>query len=176
AIDIYAGSKVERKEIILERQNQSFIFPSANPPDLVNVDAEKYVLAEKNEIKNIQEYIFQYQHAPLFMDRIEAIMKLKDMKEEAAARNTVVSALKDKSWLVRHTALSVIENLSDDERKAVHETLKEMALNDQVSQVRASAIEKLGKHYRMADNKEVFAQAVKDKSPLVIRVTEAFKE
>ena len=175
AIDIYSGTKVERKEIILERQNQSFIFPSVNPPDLVNVDAEKYVLAEKNEVKNIQEYIFQYQHAPLFMDRIEAIMNLKDMKEEAAARSIVVSALKDKSWLIRHTALSVIEHLSDDERKAVQETLREMALHDKVSKVRAAAVEKLGKHYRMTDNKEVFVQAAKDKSPLVIRVTEALK-
>jgi len=176
AIDIYTGTKVERKEIILERQNQSFIFPSLSPPDLVNVDAEKYILAEKNEVKNMQEYIFQYQNAPLFMDRIEAIMKLKDMKEEAAARKVMVAAFKDKNWFVRHTALSVIENLSDDERKAVHQTLQDLATQDKVSQVRAAAVEKLGKYYRMTDNREVFDQTAKDKSPIVIRATAAVKK
>jgi len=110
------------------------------------------------------------------MDRIEAIMKLKDMKEEAAARNIVVSALKDKNWLIRHTALSVIDNLTDDELKAVHETLKELALHDKVSKVRAAAVEKLAKHYRMSDNRDVFVQTAKDKSPLVIKATGASKE
>jgi len=176
AVDIYYGTKVERREIILDRQNQSFIFPSVNPPDLVNVDAEKYILAEKNEVKSIQEYIFQYQHAPLFMDRIEAILKLKDFKDDISARTLMLSAIKDQNWLVRQTALSVVEYLSDDERKSVHETLKELALNDKVSHVRAAAVAKLGKHYRIADNREVFALTAKDKSPVVISATAAARE
>jgi aminopeptidase N len=176
SVDIYSGKKIERKEIVLDRQNQSFIFPSVSPPDLVNVDAEKYILAEKNEVKSIQEYIFQYQNAPLFMDRIEAILKLKDLKEDTSAKTLMVSAIKDKNWLIRHTALSVVENLSDDERKALHETLKDLALNDKVSYVRAAAVENLGKYYRISENKEVFALTAKDKSPLVISATAAAKQ
>ncbi|MFA6945452.1 MAG: M1 family aminopeptidase [Pedobacter sp.] len=79
AVDIYADGKVIRKEIVLDKKKQSFIFPSASSPELVNVDAEKYILAEKNEVKSMQQYVFQYQNAPLFMDRFEAIMKLGDM-------------------------------------------------------------------------------------------------
>lgn len=176
AIDLYFGDQVDRKEVVLDKPIQSFIFPALSRPNLINVDAEKYILAEKNEEKNIQEYIFQYQHAPLFMDRFEAVMKLKDRNEDIEARKVLMSALKDKNWLVRHTALSVIENLSDEERKSVHQTLKQMVLHDQVSQVRASALNKLWKHYRFSDNKEVFAQSAKDKSPLVIRANEALKQ
>ena len=171
SVDIYSGGKIERKEIVLDRQNQSFIFPSLSPPDLVNVDAEKYILAEKNEIKSVQEYVFQYQNAPLFMDRIEAILKLKDLKEDASAKELMVSAIKDKNWLIRHTALSVVEHLSDEEKKAVYGTLKDLAINDKVSQVRAAAVEKLGKYYRTSENKEVFALTAKDKSPVVISAT-----
>jgi aminopeptidase N len=173
SVDIYSGTKLERKEIVLESQHQSFIFPSISPPDLVNVDAEKYILAEKNELKSIVEYIFQYQNAPLFMDRFEAILKLKEFKEDTSAKTLMISAIKDKNWLIRHTALSVVENLSEDERKALHETLKDLALNDKVSQVRAAAVEKLGKYYRISENKEVFALTAKDKSPLVMSATAA---
>lgn len=176
SVDIYSGGKIERKEIVLDRQNQSFIFPSLSPPDLVNVDAEKYILAEKNEIKSVQEYVFQYHNAPLFMDRIEAILKLKDLKEDASAKELMVSAIKDKNWLIRHTALSVVEHLSDEEKKAVYGTLKDLAINDKVSQVRAAAVEKLGKYYRTSENKEVFALTAKDKSPVVISATAAARQ
>jgi aminopeptidase N len=176
SVDIYSGGKIERKEIILDRQNQSFIFPSLSPPDLVNVDAEKYILAEKNEIKTVQEYVFQYQNAPLFMDRLEAILKLKDLKEDASAIALMVSAIKDKNWLIRHTALSVVEHLSEEEKKAVYGTLKDLAINDKVSQVRAAAVEKLGRYYRTSENKEVFALTAKDKSPVVISATAAARQ
>jgi aminopeptidase N len=176
SVDIYSGGKIERKEIVLDRQNQSFIFPSLSPPDLVNVDAEKYILAEKNEIKTVQEYVFQYQNAPLFMDRLEAILKLKDLKEDASAIALMVSAIKDKNWLIRHTALSVVEHLSEEEKKAVYGTLKDLAINDKVSQVRAAAVEKLGRYYRTSENKEVFALTAKDKSPVVISATAAARQ
>jgi aminopeptidase N len=176
SVDIYSGGKIERKEIVLDRQNQSFIFPSLSPPDLVNVDAEKYILAEKNEIKTVQEYVFQYQNAPLLMDRLEAILKLKDLKEDASAIALMVSAIKDKNWLIRHTALSVVEHLSEEEKKAVYGTLKDLAINDKVSQVRAAAVEKLGKYYRTSENKEVFALTAKDKSPVVISATAAARQ
>jgi aminopeptidase N len=107
------------------------------------------------------------------MDRFEAILKLKEFKEDTSAKTLMISAIKDKNWLIRHTALSVVENLYEDERKALHETLKDLALNDKVSQVRAAAVEKLGKYYRISENKEVFALTAKDKSPLVMSATAA---
>lgn len=172
AVDIYSAGKVERKEIVLDKQNQNFIFPAVDAPDLVNADAEKYILGEKLEVKSLQEYIFQYQNAPLFIDRLEVVMMLLKMKDESAAKVVVLSALKDKNWFIRNMALSVIENLSADEQQLVYTQVKDLALNDMVSQVRASAVETLGKYYRSMDNKEVFVQTAKDKSPAVVRATE----
>ncbi len=172
AVDIYSEGKVERKQIVLDRKNQSFIFPASLSPDLVNVDAEKYILSEKHEVKSMREYVFQYQNAPLFLDRLEAIMMLLEMKNESLAINTVITGLKDKNWFIRQTALTVIENLAATEQKALFPQVKDLALHDAVSQVRASAVETLGKYYRFADNKEVFVETAKDRSPLVIRATE----
>ena len=171
AIDIYFNGKVERKEIVLDKQKQSFIFPVAALPDLVNVDAEKYILAEKSEVKTLQQYIFQYEHAPLFMDRLEAVIMFLQKKEESLSKKTLITAFKDKSWVIRNTALIVMEYLSNQERTSVYEQIKELALKDGNSQVRASAVEILGKYFRSMDNRTVFAITAKDKSLAVKKAT-----
>jgi aminopeptidase N len=171
AIDMYVNGKVERKEIVLDKQQQSFIFPVAGLPDLVNVDAEKYILAEKSEKKTVQQYVFQYEHAPLFMDRMEAMIMLLQMKDENLSKKTLISAFGDKNWAIRATALSVIEHLSNDEKVSVYGKIKELALKDSNSQVRASAVEILGEYYRSMNNRDVFAITAKDKSPAVKKAT-----
>ena len=171
AIDIYFNGKVERKEIVLDKQKQSFIFPVAALPDLVNVDAEKYILAEKSEVKTLQQYIFQYEHAPLFMDRLESVIMLLQKKEESLSKKTLITAFKDKNWVIRNTALIVMEYLSNQERTSVYEQIKELALKDGNSQVRASAVEILGKYFRSMDNRTVFAITAKDKSLAVKKAT-----
>ena len=171
AIDIYFNGKVERKEIVLDKQKQSFIFPVAALPDLVNVDAEKYILAEKSEVKTLQQYIFQYEHAPLFMDRLEAVIMFLQKKEESLSKKTLITAFKDKNWVIRNTALIVMEYLSNQEKTSVYEQIKELALKDGNSQVRASAVEILGKYFRSMDNRTVFAITAKDKSLAVKKAT-----
>ena len=171
AIDIYVNSKVERKEVVLDKQKQSFVFPVAALPDLVNVDAEKYILAEKSEVKTLQQYAFQYEHAPLFMDRMEAVIMLLKKKEESLSKRILITAFNDKNWVIRNTALLALEHLSNEEKTSVYQKIKELALNDGNSQVRASAVEILGKHYRSMDNRTIFAITAKDKSLAVKKAT-----
>jgi len=171
AIDIYINGKVERKDIVLDKQKQSFIFPVAALPDLVNVDAEKYILAEKSEIKTLQQYVFQYEHAPLFMDRMEAVIMLLQKKDESLSKRILISAFKDKNWVIRNAALLVLESLSNEEKISVYGKIKELALKDSNSQVRASAVEILGKYFRSMDNRNVFAITARDKSLAVKKAT-----
>ncbi len=171
AIDIYFNGKVERKEIVLDKQKQSFIFPVAALPDLVNVDAEKYILAEKSEVKTLQQYAFQYEHAPLFMDRMEAVIMLLQKKDESLSKRILIAAFKDKNWVIRNTSLLVLEYLSNEERISVYQKIKELALNDGNAQVRTSAVEILGKHYRSMDNRTIFAITARDKSLAVKKAT-----
>lgn len=173
-VDLYAGGKVERKSIVLDKQSQTFILPAAVSPDLVNVDAQKYLLGEKTENKTLAEYIFQYKNAPLFLDRWDAVMKLLQHKNEVQARLTLIDAFKDKNWFIRTAAISVADKLTADEQKAVYETIRSMAINDEVSQVRVAAVNALGRHFTSQNNKDVFEISRKDKAPSVVRATEAF--
>lgn len=172
AIDIYSGGKVERKEIVLDKLEQTFIFPSQAAPDLVNTDAEKYILGEKTEVKTMDQYIFQYRHAPLFMDRLEAVMMLSQMKNETLAHAALIEGFNDKSWFIRAASLSVVEKLSSDEQKSVYDQVRNIALNDPVSHVRATGVNILGKVYGSQNNRDVFDITRKDPAPSVVKATE----
>ena len=55
----------------------------AAKPDLVNVDADKILLWEKTDNKTAENFIFQYKHAPNYLDRKEALdfFAKKNMEE-----------------------------------------------------------------------------------------------
>lgn len=172
AIDIYSDGKVERKEVVLDKQEQTFIFPSQVVPDLVNTDAERYILGEKSEMKTLEQYVFQYRNAPLFMDRFEAIMMLLQMRDIPLAKTAIVEAMKDKNWFIRSASLSVVDKFSSDEQKSVYEQIRNIALKDEVSHVRADAVSILGKVYGTQNNRDIFEITKKDPAPSVVRATE----
>ncbi|SEM08186.1 aminopeptidase N [Olivibacter domesticus] len=166
-VDLYYGTKVERKPIVLDKQQDTFRFASAEVPKLINVDAEKYLLAQIENNKTLNECIYQYLHGPLFMDRFEAVQQLADQVDQAEARRIIVQALKDKAWLIRLMALGYIDKLPEQERMNVYPEIKKMALDDERSYVRASAIVLLKTIYQKQDNGDVLKIAGKDNAPSV---------
>ena len=175
AIDIYSGGNVKREEIVLDKQDQTFTFPVSSEPQLINVDAEKYILAQKVETKTLQQYIFQYENAPLFMDRFEAINALKSFQNDKSAREEMMKALKDKNWYIRRTALEFVPKLTKDEQQSVYPQINDLAINDPRSYVRSQALIVLDTIYGRLNNKEIFSQASKDKALSVIKVLENIK-
>ena len=173
AIDLYTNGSVRREEIILDMADQSFQFTSSTEPLLINVDAEKYLLAEKTENKSVLQYAYQYDIAPLFMDRYEAIKALQALKAEEPARITIIRSLKDKNWAIRKMAVDFIPQLTEEEKRSLYETVKDMALNDPRSYVRAAAIIQLKKTYAARSNREIYNLASKDKAISVIEALNA---
>ncbi|WP_423148718.1 M1 family aminopeptidase [Rubrolithibacter danxiaensis] len=172
AIDIYRDGKTERKEVVLKQQEQRFTFEAETEPSLINVDAEKYVLAEKNEQKPLKQYIYQYQHAPLFMDRFEAIGKIISDKDQKFTHPVMITALEDKSAAIRQIALSFVSSLNETEKNSIYNTVKNLALKDPDSHVRAKAVEVLKKSFEDQKVKEIFRKTLIDKSPAVKKATE----
>lgn len=72
------------------------MFTLSAKPDLVNVDAEKMLLCTKKENKEKQAYLFQFYHAPLYLDRFEALSFLsKEYRSGSEEAGVVMDALKD---------------------------------------------------------------------------------
>ncbi len=167
AVDIYVDGKVIREEIVVDEQSQVFTFEVPSKPDLINVDAEKMLLAEKDDLKTLEEYIFQYHNAPLYMDRAKALDVCRQEQDVSTEANkTLLAALDDPFWDIRRFAIDNI-SIEKEIKEELTEKLKQMAEKDEKSLVRAAAVQRLGD---MDDRAfiPIFAKATKDQSYEVI--------
>ena len=96
AIDVYTGSAKKRYNVWMNNRLDSFAFSSNIKPDLVNVDADKVLLWDKKDIKTSDDFIFQYQHAPNYLDRKEALdyFAKNNMQELQLGLNDAFSGLR----------------------------------------------------------------------------------
>ena len=63
-----------------------FISPTTKRPDLINVDGDKIILCQKKDHKTLENFIYQYKHAGLYLDRREAIEYCSEHQDEPAAQ------------------------------------------------------------------------------------------
>lgn len=170
AIDIYAEGKMIRHPVWMLDKTDSFTFASASKPDLVNVDGDKILLAKKTENKPLDEYIFQYFHAPLYLDRYEALEAAAKNQDNPAAQSVLIAALTDKFSGLRLRAIGILNSNKEDIRNA-NPGLRAAALplltslvgTDSNTLVRAEAINTLAILHDTA-NKELFIRALKSES------------
>ncbi|MBO9733032.1 MAG: M1 family metallopeptidase [Chitinophaga sp.] len=164
AIDIYEGGKVTRHNIFMENRVDSFTYTYTTHPDLVNVDADKVVLAKIDDHRAFPTYAYQYAHAPNYMDRRIAIDEAADAQAtNPEAVKVLQLALKDKYHGLRTYAIGKL-NMANGAVKAVAlPVLQELAKSDPSSLVRAAALQQLGE-LKDAQYSALFEAATKDKS------------
>ncbi|GJM31465.1 MAG: aminopeptidase [Saprospiraceae bacterium] len=139
-IDIYLSPDEKlSKQVMINQRIQTFTFEAPSEPKLINFDADKALLAERQENKSTEELVFQYYNAPKFLDRFESIQKLYE-SEDPEVQAMIHDALEDPFWVIRATALSTLESEVSDEDLVV---LRKMAANDSHSEVKATAFQLL---------------------------------
>jgi aminopeptidase N len=163
AIDIYAGGKKTRHNIWMNDKADTLTFASAVKPDLVNVDGDKVLLAEKRDSKTLDEYVFQYFNATLYLDRFEAIDKATPEQGSEGARKVMLAALKDKYYGLRIKAIKGLNMTNDDVRNAAQPILLSLVQTDENTLVRAAAISTLGK-LKAPGMMNTFKEALKNES------------
>lgn len=137
AIDVYVGGKAVRHNVRIDQRQQTFTFPTDQDPDLIVFDGDGVLLAKMSEEKSLEEYVYQFEHAPNFLHRIKALGELTD-SSDPAAKQVAQKALNDEFWLFR---LFAINDLMLDE--ATSERIAKMATADPHSDVREAALRKL---------------------------------
>lgn len=142
AIDIYEDTKPKRYDVWVDEKNKSFSFKFVKTPHLVNAGANRVLLAEIENNKTIDELIYQYNHAPKYEDRREAIEAMADGQKDEEVFKTLIKALNDKYYGLR---IMAIENLdiSKTNAKSAIKMLEKIAENDKKTLVRAAAIKRL---------------------------------
>ena len=141
---------------------QSFEF-NTSLPLLVNVDAEKILLWDKEDNKSDEQWIYQLENAPLYLDKKEAFDKLKSSKSPEAHR--VIIAMLDHQYEdIKSMAISTLRKAVKENEEVVKAKLIKLT-NDPVASVRYDALKALKKYFRDdAETKKAYELALEDQS------------
>jgi aminopeptidase N len=163
AVDIYAGGKKTRHMVWMRNKADTLTFNVAVKPSLVNVDADKVLLAKKTDNKTIEELSFQYFNAPMYRDRYEAVEAALTKQDDKDARRVLIAALKDKYYGLRLMAIRGLNLTNDDVRNAAVPVIASIAQTDAVTNVRAAALLALAK-LKASGNMNLFKQSLSSQS------------
>ncbi|PRY53782.1 aminopeptidase N [Arcticibacter pallidicorallinus] len=164
AVDVYANGKGERYNFFVTNKKDTLVIKLNSKPDLVNVDAEKTLLAEKKDNKTLQELTFQYFNAPLYVDRLEALDSCSTAQQtHEGARSVMLAGLKDKYHGLRIFALNNIDLNDSITQASALPLIREIAASDPKTLVRAAALQNLAS-MRDPSNRPIFDTALKSRS------------
>ncbi|ADY54119.1 Peptidase M1 membrane alanine aminopeptidase [Pseudopedobacter saltans DSM 12145] len=144
-IDIYSNNQVERLATTLTKSIDTLTFKLDRKPDLVNVDAEKVLLAKKTDHKSMEEYAFQQKNAPLYLDRLEALEAAMANLTDKKSTQIIQNALQDPSYRIRIKAIESLNLQKTSHRGFAINTLKKLAEEDPKNLVRTAAIDVLAR-------------------------------
>ena len=163
AVDIYAGGKRERHQVWLRNKADTLTFPVGTKPDLVNVDGNKILLAKKTDSKTLDNYVFQYFNAHLFLDRYEAIEVATSDQAVTGGRKILIAALNDKYFGLQLKAINALDMSNYGVKEAALPILISLVKKEQNNLVRAAAINTLGK-IKAQEHISLFKEALNSES------------
>ncbi len=168
-IDIYAGGKKERKLIWIDDVKNSYTFDVASNPELVNIDAEKQLLAKIAYEKTKDEYVFQYKNAPLWSDRDEALDYFKDHLDDKAIFDLVKNAAQNDPWRkFRSDAIAMLSDKGKDKEAELKPLFVSISEKDANTKVRAAAIKALSANYKGDDLNALYEKALNQQSYAIV--------
>lgn len=163
AIDVYAGGTKTRHAVWMNDALDTFYFTVPSKPDLINVDGDKILLCTKKDHKSLDEFIYQYKNAGLYLDKREAVLFAAKNQTDARSLNFLKTALNDEFWAIRALTLDELDVDNDTVKRAVEADLLVIAEKDARRTNQAKAIQLLGK-YKDPKYKSLFIKAVGDSS------------
>jgi aminopeptidase N len=163
AIDIYNGSQKYRHKVWIENKADTFNFAYNIKPDLINVDGDKTLLCDKTDNKTLDNFIHQYKHAGLYLDRREAIDYCANNQDDEKAAALLILATKDRFPGLRIYALEKLDLKKDAIKQMAEPVIADIAKGDPKPLVRSKAIELLGS-FKKPEYKSLFEKAISDSS------------
>ncbi len=149
AIDVYENAQPKRYNVWVDQKEKSFTFKYSSKPKLVNVGANRTLLAEITDNKTLENYIHLYTYGKKYEDRLEAIEGLAKNQSDELAYKTLNKALNDNFFGLRILAIDKIDISNSNASKSI-KSIESLARNDDKTLVQAKAILKLG----MLENKD----------------------
>lgn len=163
SIDVYESGVKKRYPVWLQNSADTFHFSYKTRPSLINVDGDKTTVCEKLDNKSLENFIYQYDHAGLYRDKMEAIVYCAKHQTEPEARELLLKALADPFYKIRQGALDALGYKAEPSLAYLEPTLEKMAAGDPNKVDRGLAIFFLGS-FKNEKYKPIFLAATGDSS------------
>jgi aminopeptidase N len=161
-VDIYEQGTVVRKRIVLDSVSQTFEFTTDTKPMLINVDAEKMLVCTKKDNHTKEEWLYMFTNGNLFLDRYEALNAFENYKSDSLVQLAIIKALEDPFYSIKTLAISKLKLLNEKNLSIAYPIVKNLALTDKNSTVRARSVKALNDLFSNQDNSEIYAKAEAD--------------
>ena len=162
-VDVWSGNTPMHYTVWVNNKVDTFSFPAATRPALVNFDADKVLLTQKTENKSLDEYLFQYRNATNYIDRREAIDAALQKQTEVTAAQILMLGIKDPFGPLRAHTINSLDMSLEQVKNATEPLLNDVAQKDSHRPAKAAAILKLGT-FKFAKYTSMFKTAVNDSS------------
>ncbi|GAB4331468.1 MAG: hypothetical protein OHK0038_06350 [Flammeovirgaceae bacterium] len=169
SVDIWVAGKKTRHKITLSKAEDVFTFNVAQKPDLVLFDAETLLPAKIDFVKSTEAFIFQFYNAEKLLAKIDALRELaSDVGTNPTIYKVFIDALDHDNWAIREFACGTFAKYEGFNKNQVIDKLKELALLDKKSTVRATALAVLSTFGEYPAQMAVIKQAMQDSSYAVL--------
>jgi aminopeptidase N len=167
AVDIYTKNGKIRQTFQLNKRNAQFMIPLPAAVEFIDIDPEKTLVGQIQIDKSDADYLYQYEHAPSFANRVGAIAYASKNPTNTISQQILAKALADTDADLAATAIQGLDLSNLAVRKSTEKTILTLAEKSEASVIRASAIQKLAQT-KDKKYKSLILNAVNDKSYMVI--------
>ncbi|WP_312191691.1 M1 family aminopeptidase [Sphingobacterium sp.] len=166
-VDIYTKNGKIRQTFQLNKRNAQFMIPLPAALEFIDIDPEKTLVGEIQIDKSDADYLYQYEHAASFANRVGAIAYASKNPANAVSQQILAKALADPDSDLAATAIQGVDLSNPTLRKSTEKTILTLAEKSEASVIRASAIQKLAQT-KDKKYKNIILNGVTDKSYMVI--------
>lgn len=134
-------------KVVIDEVAEEFTFPLSGTLKGIHFDDQQMLLARIKDDKSVEEGIFQFYNGERFAARRDGLLLGSKDKTEKG-QQLIIDALKDPFWNIRLLATGKVGRLKDEKLAEAITLLKDMAVNDPNSAVRAAILNILGKEIK----------------------------
>jgi aminopeptidase N len=160
-------------EVMMSTLDTTFMLPVTGDLKCVIFDDQQMLLAKIRETKPQEQYVFQYYNGGRYAAR-EAALKNGLKAGNIISEKLILDALNDEFWKIRTMAIDKASTMTGENKTKVMQIIKNLAVNDGKSQVRAAAITYLAANMQGEELTKLLAITI-DKDPSYLVVGTALK-
>ncbi|MEN9399809.1 MAG: hypothetical protein RL632_910 [Bacteroidota bacterium] len=170
-IAVYDATGKHVFPMLIDSLNQKHTFTYTGELKSIVFDDQKMLLAKVREEKPADQYLFEYYNATRYKARKEGLINGTQgpIVKLPKGQQLILDALNDKFWDIRLIAIEKAVKLKDENVGKANKMIRDLALNDSNSSVRAAALAYLSSKLENAELISICTDRLeKDQSYLVI--------